>query len=210
MRIILVIILIVALGFGVYFFVNPKSQLEPLFTPPYVAIYGRAACGYTKQYLDEISGLNMRYISQDIDDPATADVLHSRMEKSGVDTSQYMLPVLDVNGRIFVRPPMDDVIKAYRIQPEKPQKQFDFSGIMEKIPGRGPSGLPAKKNSRVSYAKDELRLEGISLGEPAVAVINGKMLKEKDMVNGYTVISIDETSVKLKNEEGNEITRFLR
>jgi len=210
MRIILIILLMGLLGAGLYYFVGSQSQLEPLFTPPYVAIYGREACGYTQQYTQEISGLNMRYISQNIDDPATADVLHSRMKKSGLDTSRYMLPVLDVNGKIFVRPPIDDVIKAYRVQLRSLEKKIDLSEISKKIPWKTKTALPAKKNTPAVYANNELKLEGISLGDPAVAVINGKMLKENDSVNGYTVVSIDEREVKLRDGQGKEITKYLR
>lgn len=186
-------ILIIAAGAGAYYFARSRSQLEPLYPPPYVAVYGREACGYTQKYRQDISALSMRSYSKDIDDPATADVLHSRMEKAGLDTSRYELPVLDVNGKIFIRPPMDQVVKAYQ---ESAAKK---SGIKK----------PEIKKRDPGFFKNKLVLEGVSLGDPAMAVINGEVAGVGDEVAGCKIVEIEEFSVRLKDSQGKDITISL-
>jgi hypothetical protein len=193
MKNILIGILIVAAGAGAYYFARGRSQLEPLYPPPYVAVYGREACGYTQKYRQDISALSMRSYSKDIDDPATADVLHSRMEKAGLDTSRYELPVLDVNGKIFIRPPMDQVVKAYQ---ESAAKKF---GIKK----------PEIKKRDPGFFKNKLVLEGVSLGDPAMAVINGKVAGVGDEVDGCKIVEIEEFSVRLEDSQGKDITISL-
>ncbi|HQO58012.1 MAG TPA: hypothetical protein PLT76_04765 [Candidatus Omnitrophota bacterium] len=189
MKNILIGILIIAAGAGAYYFARSRGQLEPLYPPPYVAIYGRDVCGYTQKYRQDISALHMRSYSKDIDDPATADVLHSRMEKAGLDTSRYELPVLDVNGKIFIRPPMDQVVKAYQ---ESVAKK---SGIKK----------PKIKKRDPGFFKNKLVLEGVSLGDPAMAVINGEVVGVGDEVAGCKIVEIEEFSVRLKDSQGKDI-----
>jgi|GEM_PF-5700406 len=38
------------------------------------------------------------------DDPQVAGLLHARMRQSGIDTRRHMLPVVDLNSKITVRP----------------------------------------------------------------------------------------------------------
>ena len=59
----------------------------------------------------ESSGINYKYFI--VDEQATADSLHSRMEAAGISTRRYNLPVVDTNGSIQVRPDFDDVLNKY-------------------------------------------------------------------------------------------------
>ena len=43
-----------------------------------------------------------------------ADLLHSRMQASGISTARYDLPVIDVNGQLMVRPELDVVLGRYK------------------------------------------------------------------------------------------------
>lgn len=89
------------------------SQNQPIYNEPYVAVYGRDSCGLTKKMISDLkaSGISYRYFI--VDDRATADRLHSRMESAGIPTGSYGLPVVDTNGAIQVRPEFQDVFARY-------------------------------------------------------------------------------------------------
>lgn len=86
---------------------------DPIFDVPYVAVYGRNSCGFTKQMISglESKGVNYHYFI--VDDKNVSNELHSRMESSGISTRRYNLPVVDVNGDISVRPKLTDVLDEY-------------------------------------------------------------------------------------------------
>ncbi len=89
------------------------DHVEPLLGEPYVAVYGRNTCGFTSQMISNLKDRNINYKYFDIDESDIADTLHSRMEKVGISTRRYFLPVVDVNGKLFVRPSFNEVIDEY-------------------------------------------------------------------------------------------------
>ncbi|MES9970740.1 MAG: hypothetical protein ABW092_11960 [Candidatus Thiodiazotropha sp.] len=91
-----------------------KESVEPLHTTPYVAVYGRNSCGWTKQMLNDLKSSDIRYEYHIVDKPEVADLLHARMQQSGINTRRYNLPVVDVNGRLSVRPDSDKIISQYQ------------------------------------------------------------------------------------------------
>lgn len=92
----------------------PKSELQPVFDSPYVAVYGRDSCAHTQRLLRNLkaNGVTPHYFS--VDDKAVADALHMRMESQGISTRLYDLPVVDVNANISIRPSIEDVKQIYR------------------------------------------------------------------------------------------------
>jgi len=86
---------------------------EPLQDTPYVTVYGRDACGYTKQMLTGLSRSGVPYTYKIIDDPRVKKELHPRMEQAGLSTRRYGLPVVDVNAEMMLRPNPDVVAKKY-------------------------------------------------------------------------------------------------
>lgn len=104
--------LILLLGFCVYkgwqdF--GPKPALAPLYDAPYVAVYGRDSCGHTQRLLRELrrEGLVAHYFN--VDDAEVAGRLHARMESQGISTQRYDFPVVDVNAKFSIRPPLAGV-----------------------------------------------------------------------------------------------------
>jgi glutaredoxin len=81
-----------------------KPGLEPLYDQPYVVVYGRESCGYTTQTLNALkqAGIDAEFMS--VDDRSPADELHERMQRSGLDTRRYLLPVVDLNNSLSIRP----------------------------------------------------------------------------------------------------------
>lgn len=90
-------------------------SVAPKFDGPYVAVYGRDSCGFTKRMLADLdsSGITYHYFS--VDEKNIADDLHARMEGSGISTRRYNLPVVDVSGEISVRPKSKDVLDEYSL-----------------------------------------------------------------------------------------------
>jgi len=80
------------------------QQLKPLHDHPYVVVYGRESCGFTQSTMNELKRARIDFEFGDVDDSAVADELHSRMEIAGLDTSYYLLPVVDLNNELTIRP----------------------------------------------------------------------------------------------------------
>ena len=89
-------------------FHTPK--LEPLYDKPYVTVYGREGCGFTEETVNRLRRARIEFEYLTVDDQATANELHARMKLAGLDTSYYLLPVVDVNNSISVRPGNDDLV----------------------------------------------------------------------------------------------------
>lgn len=86
---------------------------EPLHEEPYVVVYGRNSCGFTQNTIRELkkSGIPFEYLI--VDEKPVADLLHSRMRESGIDTRRYNLPVVEVNNNFSIRPQPSAIIEAY-------------------------------------------------------------------------------------------------
>lgn len=111
-----ILIILILAGFG-YQGWNKFSPLftkpEPLYDEPYIVVYGRNSCGFTQQTLSDlkISGIPFEY--KIVDDRSVADLLHGRMNDSGIDTRRYNLPVVDVNNNFSIRPKSSAIIDSY-------------------------------------------------------------------------------------------------
>ncbi len=112
-KIILIIIIIIIGWFAWSLISGHRHNLEPLYTEPYIVVYGRDACGLTRQLMQNLDKQGIYYIYKNIDLNSVADELHSRMKKAGLNTKRYGLPVVDVNSVIFIRPEIDTVFKRY-------------------------------------------------------------------------------------------------
>jgi hypothetical protein len=114
-----ILILVVLLIAG-YFLWQKMSQntkdgtLEPLYDKPYVVVYGRDECGLTQQCLRDLEIAGIKVIYKIVDNREVADEYHPRMEKAGLDTRNYGLPVVEVNGQIFIRPELDKILETYK------------------------------------------------------------------------------------------------
>ena len=89
------------------------TPLDPLYDEPYIAVYGRNSCGFTQNMLSKLKkqGFSYRYFI--VDDQQVANSLHARMESSGLSTRRYNLPVVDVNGKLMIRPVLGEVLSEY-------------------------------------------------------------------------------------------------
>lgn len=107
-------LLIILLLFGAWKTIPYSvSKTEPLYDEPYVVVYGRNSCGFTQKTLKDLKAAGIAYEYKLVDKQPIADVLHSRMDNSGLDISRYNLPVVDVNNNLSIRPEFNEVIKTY-------------------------------------------------------------------------------------------------
>lgn len=95
---------------------GPRPDVPPLYESSYVAVYGRQTCGWTRQMQDRLQAAGVKYHYFSVDDAQAADQLHHRMQAAGLSTSRYNLPVVDVSGRLSIRPEPENVIRVYRSQ----------------------------------------------------------------------------------------------
>ncbi|MBV2132423.1 hypothetical protein KRX52_06350 [Pseudomonas sp. MAP12] len=93
-----------------------RETNAPLSIEPYLAVYGRDACGYTQATLRQLNQAGIRYQYHSVDEPAVADLLHRRMQNAGLEVSRYMLPVVDLNNRITVHPDNGELLAQARQQ----------------------------------------------------------------------------------------------
>lgn len=107
---ILILCLIVAIlyaGWGIL----TKQSVEPLYSEPYLVLYGRKACGNCQHTIRALDAAGIKFEYKNIDDRAVADSLHKRMEAMGHNTRSYVLPVVDLNNSIFIHPDVNDLVK---------------------------------------------------------------------------------------------------
>ena len=111
---ILILIFLLATVYQGWKYCTKPEPPEPLYQTPYIIVYGRDACGYSQLMRSNLESARIPYIFEIVDKAEVAKILHKRMEASGIDTSSYYLPVVDLNGRISVRPEPSDIIAGYR------------------------------------------------------------------------------------------------
>ena len=108
-----IVVFLAACGWGAWNALRPPEKLPALYETPYVVVYGRDACGYTRQMQRALAKAGIPFHYEVIDEPDVRGVILDRMRRSRIDTSSYMLPVVDVSTKIFVSPEPQEIIAAY-------------------------------------------------------------------------------------------------
>lgn len=89
------------------------QSLKPLYALPYVIVYGRDSCPYTRNMRRELKREGIQFHYQIIDKPEVKELIHQRMRLSGFSTKEFTLPVVDVNNTILVHPSPAEVMDQY-------------------------------------------------------------------------------------------------
>lgn len=105
------LILIAVLGYKGWGYYQLQS-VEPLHEQPYLVVYGRDGCGYTQSAIKELANAGIQFEYMSVDDRSVADSLHSRMRAMGMDTRSYLLPVVDLNNAISIRPDNQELVSS--------------------------------------------------------------------------------------------------
>jgi hypothetical protein len=108
----LIIIAVIAIcGYLAY---QKYTEKLPVYTgAPYIHVYGRTSCGYTRQMMQYLQTQGTPFSFYSVDNAGTADILHTNMRAAGLNTRSYYLPVVDVNGKISIRPDPKTVSADY-------------------------------------------------------------------------------------------------
>lgn len=102
--------MVIGVGYLVY---NQYVQPIAHTGEHYISIYGRDRCSITnslKKFLDKQA---IPYQYYPIDKRKNADSLHAKMRVAGINTQFYYLPVVDINGKILIRPAHSVVQSLY-------------------------------------------------------------------------------------------------
>jgi len=91
--------------------------LKPLYALPYVVVYGRDSCPYTRNMKKELKREGIQFQYQIIDEPKIRQLIYRRMQLSGFSTKEFTLPVVDVSNEILVHPSPAEVIDQYNFGP---------------------------------------------------------------------------------------------
>lgn len=114
MKKILILLVLVGTGYQAWVKLSPAyTKADPLYDKPYVVVYGRNSCGHTQKTIKELKKAGIPFEYQIVDDKSVADLLHARMESSGIDTRRYNLPVIDVSNDYSIRPTTATILDAY-------------------------------------------------------------------------------------------------
>ena len=113
MKKILFIVVLLMVGYFFWQKIFHVNRIEALYDQPYVVVYGRDSCGWTQKYLKDLKNKGIKVIFKNVDSKEVGEELHPRMEKAGLDTRRYILPVIDVNASMFIQPELKIVLEVY-------------------------------------------------------------------------------------------------
>ena len=102
-------IVVLAIGGG-----QEPPDVGPLYETPYVIVYGRTSCSLTRGMMDDLDARGIPYTFKSVDEGSVTRELHPRMTAAGLlDEGTYGLPVVDVSGRLMIRPSISTVVSLY-------------------------------------------------------------------------------------------------
>jgi hypothetical protein len=75
-----------------------------------ILVHGRENCGFTQAMRQNLNSANYRYTYYDIDrNEAAFDQMWDKIRKVDPLSTSVKLPVMDLNGQIFMRPTFEEV-----------------------------------------------------------------------------------------------------
>lgn len=113
-NLLLLIIFLVAIfqGFEHYKKSDAKTQnTPPLYNHPYLVVYGKDSCGFTQQTIKNLTESGVQFEYMPLEDAGVKQSLVLRMQAKGIDTSHYLLPVIDLNNSFEFQPDDAELIK---------------------------------------------------------------------------------------------------
>lgn len=119
------VLLALLLAVGVYAWYDRPAVTTPVAIPAqpvfiidehasYISVYGRQSCQFTRTMLTNLEVAKLDYRFFDLNEPAVVQALHAHMRRKGVSPDYYLLPVVDVRGKVLTRPDFAEVSQRYR------------------------------------------------------------------------------------------------
>ena len=190
MKKIIIISLILLAGVFSWRIIGSRDEgLEPLYTEPYIVVYGRDSCGLTRGLIQSLDSQSIYYVYKNIDLTGVKNELHPRMEKAGFATSRYGLPVVDVNSVIFIRPKLETILKQY----SKVQGST-YDGSQEQ-------GVLEARGSKVT---------GAAMEHKPATMVDGNLSQAVDPADDPIVLQSRKDQVDFRDPEGKIVIKELK
>ena len=113
MRNLIILGIIAAVTYNACHKSGAQTGVKVLNPGAYVTVYGRDSCSCTTKMIEDLKKSKIEYRLLDIDDREIADECHKKMTRAGISTQSYDLPVVVVNGRVYIRPDISEVEEEY-------------------------------------------------------------------------------------------------
>ena len=89
------------------------KDLPPLYREPYIVVYGRDRCPITTNFRKYLDSGDIPFEYKSVDNGGVEKELHSRMAEGELYFGRYDLPVVDLNGVLYIRPPFRFITRKY-------------------------------------------------------------------------------------------------
>ncbi len=189
-------------------FTNSVLAIDPLYDRAYIIVYGRDACGRTRSLIQQLDSNGLSYTYKIVDETAVHAELIPRMKQAGIDTRNFSLPVVDVNGNICLNPALETVASYYQKPVQKAAPQNNLLKIFSnKLTEK--KTKPQKTAPQKTYQPGTLEISGIITGEEPVAIVDGQLLSPGDTIAGFELISIEADSVTFRSPDGETIVKTV-
>ena len=116
MKKLFVLLILIGVGYLSYqqFFKSEQSGLDPLYEMPYIVVYGKTSCSWTKKCLEELRAEGIDVIFENIDQNDVKMEIFPRVDKAGHQRNKIVIPIVDVNAHILVGYEKEKVLELYR------------------------------------------------------------------------------------------------
>lgn len=116
------------------------SPEKPIQKTPYIIVYGREDCPVCVTFKQKLTDAQIDYAYKDMENESVQNELYPRMERAGLNTQKFLLPVIDVNGSLAARPLLRDSLDRYgHPSPEDHSVATETSASACKESGANPS-----------------------------------------------------------------------
>ncbi len=78
---------------------------------PYIHVFGRKSCGYTRRLLTQLNDAGVPYQYFTIDHRPVNDYVSELLTSAGHSSNHFDMPVVDVNHEISIRPNADNLVR---------------------------------------------------------------------------------------------------
>lgn len=89
------------------------KDLPPLYREPYIVVYGRDRCSITTSFRNYLDSVDIPFEYKSVDNGVAEKELHSRMAEGELYFGRYDLPVVDLNGVLYIRPVYSLITQKY-------------------------------------------------------------------------------------------------
>ncbi|WP_434777201.1 hypothetical protein [Neisseria sp. Ec49-e6-T10] len=94
-------------------FSQDQGKINSANNDPYMIVYGKDSCGLTRRMIDQLNHKNIPYVYKSTDIRQYSNEMYNKMRLARLNTSSFMLPVVEVNRYMLVSPDAPKVLQLY-------------------------------------------------------------------------------------------------